>query len=338
MGNDGIDTLRGGIGDDELFGGMGADVLMGSEGDDALNGGDNDDRLVGGVGSDVLSGGVGSDTVDYADSQGAVHVTVDGVADDGVLGEQDNVYEDNEVVVGSAFDDVLVGGNANNGLFGGEGDDKLDGGKGSDRLDGGDDNDSVAARDGVIDVVLCGAGSDTATVDDVDDVGGGDCETIDPLKQKGNPPVPVPSSPTGSSGDKAPAGQQDLVQPTVPVGGKASTLRLAFVKPVWKVVPTKRKKTADIRFTASQTAKVRVAILKAVKGKTKKGGVKTKIKLVGVQSLAIDAKPGVNIATLTMTGLKPGITYVLQLTELGVQKPASATAKLKLANTKQHSR
>ncbi len=58
-----------------------------------------------------------------------------------------------------------------------DGDDILDGGLGRDVLEGGAGNDEIRARDGLADDVLCGPGTDTATVDTIDLVT--DCETVD---------------------------------------------------------------------------------------------------------------------------------------------------------------
>jgi hypothetical protein len=103
----------------------------------------------------------------------------------------------------------LVGGNGDDDLNGGDGVDKLDGGPGSDHLDGGfgDDtivggpgqdrisgdlaggdcgplwckypygNDAIDARDGEVDSIVCGAGTDTVLADAADVVDR-DCETV----------------------------------------------------------------------------------------------------------------------------------------------------------------
>jgi len=122
FGGDGDDTLigtagrgwhqlRGEAGNDRLVGGPGDDRLDGDDGNDRLEGGAGKDRLSGGSGADVLAGGDGDDVagleIDGApdaydggpgddaffitDWRGTATVTLDGVADDGPLGERDRV-------------------------------------------------------------------------------------------------------------------------------------------------------------------------------------------------------------------------------------------------------
>ncbi len=69
---------------------------------------------------------------------------------------------------GTSSDDLLCG-------LGGS--DHITGGGGRDRLFGGDGNDTIDARDGTFDVVGCGPGTDTATVDRID-YAGVDCERV----------------------------------------------------------------------------------------------------------------------------------------------------------------
>ncbi len=72
-------------------------------------------------------------------------VILDGVANDGVSGEGDNVQSDVETVLGGSGSDTLRGGTANalNTFVGGAGNDVLDGGPARDRLDGGAGTDMV---------------------------------------------------------------------------------------------------------------------------------------------------------------------------------------------------
>ena len=62
-------------------------------------------------------------------------------------------------------------------LSGGAGDDTLQGGPAPDQLDGGAGNDSFDARDGGIDTLLCGTGTDTGNADAGDSVAA-DCEGV----------------------------------------------------------------------------------------------------------------------------------------------------------------
>jgi Ca2+-binding RTX toxin-like protein len=120
---------------ERVIGGSAADTLAGSAAANALEGGPGDDVLDGGGGADALAGGVGVDTVSYAGRAAPVTVRLNGLADDGEVGEGDNVLA--EVVVGGAGADTLAGGAGGDVLVGNGGDDLLDGGPGTDTLDGG---------------------------------------------------------------------------------------------------------------------------------------------------------------------------------------------------------
>ena len=139
-----VEVLIGGAGNDTLTGngtltgGAGNDLLTAGAGNDSLDGGAGDDTLLGGLGGDKLSGGAGNDTVSYADHTTGVKVTIDGVANDGVLDasgvnslEGDNVGlpsttgPDVENVIGSSGDDLLIALDRPNFLQGGPGNDIL---------------------------------------------------------------------------------------------------------------------------------------------------------------------------------------------------------------------
>ena len=203
-GDDGANRIEGGGGEDTVIGLAGADVL--SAGSDT-----SDDELFGGAGNDVFAGGWGSDypgapavadgrelfdggddvdRVDYSSRYGtAVTVTLDGVANDGQAGEQDNVLAEN--VTGGSKGDSLTGDAGPNRLHGGpeagndtlvgaEGADRLTGGygeyaswsadggggDGADTLQAGEDDDVINARDRATDTIDCGGGSDRAMLDD----------------------------------------------------------------------------------------------------------------------------------------------------------------------------
>ncbi len=135
-GEDGKDIIDGGAGNDDLYGGRGADELSGGAGNDLVwgelmnvAGGESD------YASDRLDGGAGTDTADYSWSSQGVTVTLDGVANDGIPGENDNVLAEN--VTGSSKNDVLRGGSGANRLDGEDGNDKLYGMGGPDLLDAG---------------------------------------------------------------------------------------------------------------------------------------------------------------------------------------------------------
>ena len=189
QGGDGADSLIGGDGDDVEDGGAGDD-LIGTEvtlgvversqelGNDTLLGGPGNDTLVPGPGppmadADTLRGGDGFDAVSYAARMTPVGVSKDGVADDGGLGERDDVGLDVERIRGGSASDNLRGGAGPDVLEGGPGDDTvagLDGddtllgdagpGDGNDKLDGGAGADVVRGEGGG-DTLAGGAGNDS---------------------------------------------------------------------------------------------------------------------------------------------------------------------------------
>ena len=73
-----------------------------------------------------------------------------------------------DCLFGGLDDDVITGGSGDDRLEGYRGDDVLNGGTGRDRFDGGTGRDRIRARDGVREVVDCGASTDTAVVDRTD--------------------------------------------------------------------------------------------------------------------------------------------------------------------------
>jgi Ca2+-binding RTX toxin-like protein len=184
----GGDTLQGGEGPDGLIGGDGDDIEDGGPGDDAIgtevtlgvverSQGIGNDALLGGTGNDTLvpgpgppmadadtiSGGDGFDAVSYAARMTPVDVRKDGAADDGGLGERDDVGLDVERVSGGLASDTL---------HGGPGADVLEGGPGDDHVAGLDGDDSLLGDAGP------GAGTDTLSggpgADVVQGEGGGD--------------------------------------------------------------------------------------------------------------------------------------------------------------------
>jgi hypothetical protein len=177
-GGPGRDMLRGADGsNDLLFGDDGDDALDGGFGDDALDGGAGDDVLTANLGADLYRGGSGIDGVTYAAYTAPVTVSVGAGANDGQVGENDDVAGDVERIDGGSGGDVLAGSGANDLLYGGLGPDTLDGGGGADVLVGGGDDDVIAARDGIADLISCGDGSDRATVDQRD--AADSCEALD---------------------------------------------------------------------------------------------------------------------------------------------------------------
>ena len=156
-GHDGNDLLVGGKGHDRLFGGNGTDTMHGMNGNDLLDGG---------LGADNMFGGLGVDTATYATRVATVIVTIDGIANDGQVGEGDNVRLDVENLIGGRASDSLTGSAAANRIFGGLGNDRIIGGAGADSLFGQDGNDIFFARDGIKDLVDGGLGVDVLGTSD----------------------------------------------------------------------------------------------------------------------------------------------------------------------------
>src|SRR3954447_72162 len=136
--------------------------LQGGNGNEKITGGPGDDVLIGDAGSDTLSGSAGRDTADYSARTAPVSVSLNGAADDGEAGEQDNVANDVEILAGGSGDDQLSGNDGDNVLLGNAGNDILGGGAGNDQLDGGAGDDILAGSDGS-DTLNGGDGNDTAS-------------------------------------------------------------------------------------------------------------------------------------------------------------------------------
>jgi Ca2+-binding RTX toxin-like protein len=199
--------IDGGGGTDTIMGLGGNDVLRGGfdEAADALDGGDGADTYVAEGfrnffvnpnaslpdGADTFTGGAGIDKADYSARSAAavVTVTLDGSANDGQAGENDDIKADVENVTGGNGNDSLTGNDAANRLHGGPGtgDDTLDGAGGDDRIIGGDGayagfgltpgdgvdtlrggsgQDTISSKDGRVDTVDCGTEIDVANADD----------------------------------------------------------------------------------------------------------------------------------------------------------------------------
>lgn len=113
-----IERVVGGSAGDTLTGGPGNDALEGGPGPDALAGAGGNDTLVGGAGTDQLLGGAGADMASYQGHGGAVTASLNGVADDGLAGENDLIAADVENLAGSGYGDTLSGNSGANALHG----------------------------------------------------------------------------------------------------------------------------------------------------------------------------------------------------------------------------
>src|SRR4051795_3070773 len=183
-GGAGNDLLKGWDSNDTLLGGSGDDEIQASGGADHIEGGDGNDKISGETyhdpAPDYIDGGAGVDTVDDwsipdANSHPPINVTMDGVANDGRPGENDNVVNVEKIeshvsgtIAGGAGDDEFtVYANIDEGnstLLGNGGNDKLTAGDYQDTLDGGPGNDVLNAGFGN-DVVTGGPGQDTILAD-----------------------------------------------------------------------------------------------------------------------------------------------------------------------------
>lgn len=149
-------------------------------GADVVRTGTGADTIAHSPGADVFDGGFGSDTAmfwEFGEPSPGVSVTLDGVADDGLAGEGDNVLPSMENVDATNGPDLVVGSSLSNEISGHDGNDELDGGAGTDRITGGRGDDRILARDGERDIIACEGGSDTVQADTLDQVAG-DCEIV----------------------------------------------------------------------------------------------------------------------------------------------------------------
>ena len=233
--------LRGGPGADVLAGLAGPDWLQGELGNDTIDGGPGDDDEVGGDGDDTfrqgsaangadhLAGGSGADTANYSQRTADLDIFLDGEANDGDPGEQDDLEVEivwggsgADWISGSDADDVLFGGAGPDELFGDEGDDALHGGLGPDRLKAGSGDDRLTGGGGN-DQELGQEGRDTfdqLAVADGADILSGDSSTDSVLYTARSSSVTVDLD---SAADDGEAGEGDNVLATIErvTGGSA---------------------------------------------------------------------------------------------------------------------
>jgi len=168
----GIENFIGGSGDDTLTGDEGTNVLTGGPGRDTLSGLGGDDRfdpaglfLPAGfppvpspsTDADLVSGGAGTDHVTYEARALEMTLSLEGLAGDGVAGENDNLGSDLETLTGGSAEDTLVGNARANVLHGGAGivSDAIDG-------EGGIDTVSYQGRGSDLSITLDGSANDGA--------------------------------------------------------------------------------------------------------------------------------------------------------------------------------
>lgn len=191
----GNDTINGLGGNDLICGGLGNDTLRDNSGVDGVFGGDGNDTLAAPGpldGDDTYNGGAGTDVVTYVGRTGAVNISLNGINDDGALGENDSIQA-TENLVGGSGNDIITGGGGVNVLSGGGGNDQIRdhlgadtvlGGAGADvfiqqpSADAGDvfnggtgvDEVSYAARVGAVSVTLAGGVNNEGAVGEGDGV------------------------------------------------------------------------------------------------------------------------------------------------------------------------
>lgn len=124
-----VNKLVGGSGDDVICGLGGDDILKGGPGNDTLIGGLGDDSLEPGSGEDVLDGGPGRDVADYADSKEPVDANL---RSGSIEADGNDLAKSIEQLIGSAFNDILEGSAGDDVIVGGAGKDKISGSKGID--------------------------------------------------------------------------------------------------------------------------------------------------------------------------------------------------------------
>jgi hemolysin type calcium-binding protein len=181
-GNAGLDTITGGDGADRISGGEAADVLDGGAGDDKITGDRGGDQMRGGLGDDVLewNDGDGSDVATGGDGADLTRVNGSVTQSDafevapngpGIRFQRTNLVPFTIDLDTERIEMNTLGGNdtiaVKPGLAG--------------RLrvaaDGGSGDDRIEARNGAVDRVGGGSGTDSAVVDRKDQVE--DVETID---------------------------------------------------------------------------------------------------------------------------------------------------------------
>ncbi len=220
-----------------------------------FEGGDGDDTLVtsaavaahllGGPGADLMASSAGCCAIaSYNDHNSGVRVTLDGMANDGVAGEGDDVRTGG--VIGSAGPDVITGDACANSLTGSGGADVLDGGGGDDSINATVQDAQAYDRTDGTDTVKCGAGNDDVVADENDNAGV-DCERIR-VGLAGGPPLMLDMG----------AARADRK------GSMKLTFRVEFPNPeqrpgVTQLVPTRRPQWAGGQLDPSVRAQPRGA-------------------------------------------------------------------------------
>lgn len=157
-----------------LYGGGAGDELVGGAADDELFGGIGNDWLDAGsapAGADSFDGGDGNDTIDFSARTEPLTLTLGAGADDGEEGENADIADSVEDVIGGQAENDITGGPASNHIWGGPKVDRLVGGAGDDILIGNASGDTLSGD----------AGNDTLYGEEGDDQlsGGADDDLLD---------------------------------------------------------------------------------------------------------------------------------------------------------------
>ena len=211
---DGADTVYGDAGPNRI---TGAEVAVGGAGNDTIEAG-------------LADGGAGADTITahlvwYLNETSGVAVSFDGVANDGKVGEKDNVLlvpvqgDSNEgsTVFGSRGNDTLVGTGRNEMLVGFGGNDKISGGGGDDALYGGAANyffNAYSDAEKAFEAVYAREAARLRTADGNDTLAGGDGNDVADFTYRRDDQLIV-------IGDAAAGGTRDRVEADIEsvVGG-----------------------------------------------------------------------------------------------------------------------
>jgi Ca2+-binding RTX toxin-like protein len=153
---------------ENVTGGPGNDFLAGNDAVNTIFGLAGNDTIMGRKGTDTLSGGDGAgDVIDYSylTAGEPAAVSLDGVVNEP---EGENIGSAFEGASGGAGNDTLIGNNDANTIRGGGGNDSIDPKGGGDSVFGDAGDDNIESRDGAVDGIDCGAGTDTNNADSGD--------------------------------------------------------------------------------------------------------------------------------------------------------------------------
>jgi hypothetical protein len=254
VGSSGAETLVGGDGDDELFASSGSDVLRGGAGADLLQPG---------LGGDTVEGGPGVDTAAYLfQTTSGIVVDLARSGPQATVGAGTDSFDSVENIQATTFADVLSGDDGPNDIFSSNGNDSVDGRGGADAISTGAGADTIQTRDGVRDVIDCGADIDTVIADvaGLDSLTG--CENVDFAPAPPAPPAPG----GGATGAGAGAGSA-LTAPVVRGLRVAPRALAALASGASVLPPSRRTGGASVSFMLDRAAAVTFTVRRVVVGR-----------------------------------------------------------------------